>query len=189
MAGGGRDHLVPPSSQVQAPCVGVNPHPPVSRSPPCPRLHRLLRVRPACSLPAHVSTHVFHHFSPSHPVVLQAAILRERPRSCGPPRCRPTPGPSRALARAADPLRAAHRGGMLAPAAGAAAAPVATARAAFTAPRVVAFAGLFLSELRAQGGPAAPPPPPRRPPTVARRAPVHQTHSPPLFHHAHPPFK
>ena len=156
--------MVPPSSQVQAPCVGVNPHPPVSRSPPCPRLHRLLRVRPACSLPAHVSTHVFHHFSPSHPVVLQAAILRERPRSCGPPRCRPTPGPSRALARAADPLRAAHRGGMLAPAAGAAAAPVATARAAFDALRVLARAGLFLWKARARGGPGAPPPPPRRPP-------------------------
>ena len=88
----------------------------------------------------------------------------ERLTFCGPPRCRAMPSPSRALARAAAPLPAAHRGGMLAPAAGAAAAPVATARAAFDALHVLARAGLFLWKARARGGPGAPPPPPRRPP-------------------------
>ena len=67
------------------------------------------------------------------------------------------PGPSRALARAADPPVAAHRGGMLAPAAGAAAAPVAIARAALTALRVLARAGLVLRKVRAHGGLGAPP--------------------------------
>ena len=161
--------MVPPPLERQAPRVGVNPTPPVSRLPPRARPHRVCIEIPARALPEHVSVLALHHFSPPT-LVPQAGILGERLTFCGPPRCRPMPGPSRALARAADPPVAAHRGGMLAPAAGAAAAPVAIARAALTALRVLARAGLFLRKVRARGGTGAPPPPRRRPPH--RRAPA-----------------
>ena len=59
--------LVPPPLERQAPRVGVNPTPPVSRPPPRARPHRVLLEFPACPLPAHVSAHILHHFSPSLP--------------------------------------------------------------------------------------------------------------------------
>ena len=68
MAGGGRNHLVPPPSQVHAPRVGANPTQPVSRPPPRARPHRVLLKFPACALPQYVSallSTTSHHPPPS----------------------------------------------------------------------------------------------------------------------------
>ena len=170
MAGGGRNHLVPPPSQVQAP--GVDAYPLVSVSRPPPRARPALRLPsfPAYPPPKYAGP-LLSTTSPPAPPALGRCRFDETvdflPLDEVCPPARPNPGPARPLF---GPRRHLHGGGPLEAASAAIPAPFAAALATLTRFCSRARAGLILSEAGSRGGLGAPPPPRRRPPH--RRAPA-----------------
>ena len=193
MAGGGRNHLVPPPSQVQAP--GVDAYPLVSVSRPPPRARPALRLPsfPAYPPPKYAGP-LLSTTSPPAPPPLAGAASTRQSIFCLSTRCAPRPGPIPGPLALFSPPADLHGGGPLEAASAAIPAPFAAALATLTRFCSRARAGLILSEAGSRGGLGAPPPPRRRPPH--RRAPAPRAPdtlstplpslTPPLLHHLYP---